>query len=86
MKISKSQLKRIIKEELENVIQENKLPENAVENPESYCIKPGNSYLVDEGGAGSGWATLYVVTQGSKAMALKTIKISEKQKAVLLQK
>ena len=56
MKITKSQLKRIIKEELENVIQENKLPENAVENPESYCIKPGNSYLVDEGGARSGWA------------------------------
>ena len=86
MKITKSILKQIIKEELESVIQEGELPGNAVKNPESYCIEPGKSYLVPADGAPPGWATLYIVTGGGDVMAMSTIRLTEKQKAALGQK
>lgn len=91
MKITKSKLKQIIKEELENVIQEEQLkdiiPKGAVRNPESVTLRPGKTYLARTNpNMPESYADLYVISPGLEVLAISSIPLTQKQIAALAQK
>lgn len=87
MKITKSQLKQIIKEELESVVQEGQLPKGAVRNPESVTLRAGRTYLYRTNpNMPESYADLYIISPGGEAIAISSIQLTQKQIAALAQK
>ena len=59
------------------------LPEGAVKNPESYTLPAGETYLVQDPRMPKDMATLYVKTPGGKAIAYRSIRLTQNQQRAL---